>query len=117
METGSSTGARADVPGGHPARARTLACALAAHAGLDRAPSSGGRGARYAHHWRMAGRLSTARSDGAAVCPKRWFPPALDAEAPAALKAAVQAPPCEVGLALANWNWKVVRAFVQQCGG
>jgi transposase len=29
----------------------------------------------------------------------------------------VQAPPSAVGLALANWNWKVVREFVQQRGG
>jgi len=30
------------------------------------------------------------------------------------LKAAVQAPPPEAGIDLANWNWKVVREFIQQ---
>jgi hypothetical protein len=30
------------------------------------------------------------------------------------LKAAVQAPPAAVGIDLADWNWKVVRAFVQR---
>ena len=40
-------------------------------------------------------------------------PPALDPAQQATLKAAVQAPPAEAGLALANWSWKVVRQFVQ----
>ena len=31
-----------------------------------------------------------------------------------ALKAAVQAAPAAVGIHLADWNWKVVREFVQQ---
>jgi transposase len=30
------------------------------------------------------------------------------------VKAAVQAPPAAVGIDLADWNWKVVRAFVQR---
>jgi transposase len=30
------------------------------------------------------------------------------------LKAAVQEPPAQAGLELANWNWKVVRQFIQQ---
>jgi transposase len=33
------------------------------------------------------------------------------------LKAAVQRPPQEAGLELANWNWKVVREFIQQYFG
>jgi len=33
------------------------------------------------------------------------------------LKVAVQATPTEVGIALANWNWKVVRHFIEaRCG-
>jgi len=44
-------------------------------------------------------------------------PPALRAEAQAGLKVAVQAAPAEVGIALANGNWKVVRQFVEaRCG-
>ena len=39
-------------------------------------------------------------------------PPALDAAAQAHLKAAVQAPPSNAGIELANWNWKVVREFI-----
>jgi transposase len=42
------------------------------------------------------------------------FPPVLDQTAQAALKAAVQGPPCNVGIDLANWNWKVVRAFIER---
>ena len=35
----------------------------------------------------------------------------------AGLKVAVQATPAEVGIALANWNWKVVRQFIEaRCG-
>ena len=30
------------------------------------------------------------------------------------MKVAVQGPPQEVGIDLANWNWKVVREFIQQ---
>src|SRR3712207_2846189 len=41
-------------------------------------------------------------------------PPALNAEQQAALKAAVQRPPREAGIDLADWNWKVVRRFVQE---
>lgn len=35
----------------------------------------------------------------------------------AALKAVVQHPPAEVGLAVADWNWKVVHRFVQERWG
>ena len=44
----------------------------------------------------------------------RWVPPALASPQQAELKAAVQAPPSAVGIELADWNWKVVRAFVQR---
>ena len=39
--------------------------------------------------------------------------PALNGQQQAALKAAVQAPPATAGIQLADWNWKVVREFVQ----
>jgi len=41
------------------------------------------------------------------------FPPALDEAAQAELKAAVQKAPREVGLARPDWNWKVVREFIE----
>ena len=41
-------------------------------------------------------------------------PPALDGDQQAQLKAAVQALPEKAGIGLANWNWKVVRRFVQE---
>jgi transposase len=48
---------------------------------------------------------------------RREVPPALNAEAQAGLKVTVQVLPAEVGLDLANWNWKVVRRFIEQrCG-
>jgi hypothetical protein len=44
-------------------------------------------------------------------------PPTLNPAAPAGLKVAGQASPAEVGVDLANWNWKVVRRFLEQrCG-
>lgn len=44
-------------------------------------------------------------------------PPALEAEAQAGLKLVVQATPAEVGINLANWNWRVVRQFIAaRCG-
>ncbi len=45
------------------------------------------------------------------------MPPALNTEQQAQLKAAVQAPPQESGIELANWNWKVVREFIERCFG
>ncbi len=41
-------------------------------------------------------------------------PPALNGGKQAQLKAAVQALPEKAGIDLANWNWKVVRRFVQE---
>ena len=41
-------------------------------------------------------------------------PPALGEAQQADLKAAVQGPPAEFGIELANWNWKVVRQFVSE---
>jgi transposase len=44
-------------------------------------------------------------------------PPALDADVQAGLKVAVQVTPREVGIELADWNWKVVRQFIEaRCG-
>ena len=54
------------------------------------------------------------------VAPRRWFlnrvvvPPALDGERRAELKAAVQGSPSQAGIDLSNWNWKVVRQFVEE---
>lgn len=43
--------------------------------------------------------------------------PALDPDAQAKVKLAVQATPSEVGINLAGWNWKVVREFIEtHCG-
>lgn len=87
--------------------------------------------------WRRAGRPTRSRnsrsvtpirlaagwSPSSAMAPTRWrssrwaAPPAVGAEARAGLKVAVQAAPAEVGIALANWSWKVVRQFVEdRCG-
>ena len=44
-------------------------------------------------------------------------PPALDTDVQAGLKVAVQVPPAEVGIDLADWHWKVVRQFIEaRCG-
>ena len=44
--------------------------------------------------------------------PLSGFPPALDVEQRAELKAAVQELPSQAGVDLSNWNWKSVRQFV-----
>ncbi len=41
-------------------------------------------------------------------------PPALGPTEQADLKAAIQAPPREAGIDLADWNWKVVREFIRR---
>ncbi len=41
-------------------------------------------------------------------------PPALREEQQAELQAAVQKTPATAGIALANWNWKVVRQFLSE---
>ena len=53
-------------------------------------------------------------SSGSGLRAERWHPPALDPAQQAELKAAVQAAPAAVGIERANWNWKVVRQFVQE---
>ena len=50
----------------------------------------------------------------AIFCALGWFPPALDGERRAELKAAVQESPSQAGIDLSNWNWKVVRQFVEE---
>jgi transposase len=59
----------------------------------------------------VAGRLPPGRPCGARLRAHRWVPPALNTAQQAALKAAVQRPPREAGIDLADWNWKVVRRF------
>jgi len=57
---------------------------------------------------------SAKLAQGASPLSRREVPPALIVEQQAPLKAAVPGPPQEAGLELANWNWKVVREFIQQ---
>ena len=52
--------------------------------------------------------------DGSDLRAERRLPPALDAEQQAEVKAAVQGAPRDVGIDLADWNWKVVRQFVRE---
>ncbi len=58
-----------------------------------------------------------ARPHRAGLRADGWLPPALDLAVQAGLKVAVQVSPAEVGIDLANWNWKVVRRFIEaRCG-
>jgi len=107
-------GARADVPGGDAPRAGALARAVVSDAGLVGPARGRSAGARPAHHRGLARGLLPGRSGRADLRADRRFPPALNAEQQAALKAAVQRPPREAGIDLADWNWKVVRRFVQE---
>ncbi|MHB1416799.1 MAG: IS630 family transposase [Chloroflexota bacterium] len=62
----------------------------------------------------MAGGLPPSRTGGPRLRTNGWFPPALGEGQQTRLKAAVQVPPRRAGIDLADWNWKVVRAFVEQ---
>ena len=63
------------------------------------------------HDWRLVSAISSDGASGDGLRAKRWLPPALNQEQQAELKAAVQAPPREAGIELANWNWKGVREY------
>jgi transposase len=60
----------------------------------------------------LAGYLSPRRSRCAGLRAHRWHPPALTPAQQALLKAAIQRPPREAGIDLADWHWKVVRRYV-----
>jgi transposase len=62
----------------------------------------------------LAGGLLPGRSGRPRFRADGWLPPALNADQQAALKAAVQQPPRAADIDLADWNWKVVRRFVQE---
>jgi hypothetical protein len=62
----------------------------------------------------VGGQLSASGASRADVRAHWRLPPALTNAQQAELKAAVQAPPAAVGIDLADWNWKVVREFVQR---
>src|SRR5690242_7623641 len=60
----------------------------------------------------MGGYLSAGRAGRSELRAHRRVPPTLSRPQQAELKAALQAPPRAAGIELADWNWKVVRAFV-----
>ena len=86
----------------HAALAQGLTAAATAEV-LERGPP---------HRWTLGCRLRRGRTHSVDVRAVRGFPPALGEAQQADLKAAVQEPPAESGIELANWNWKVVRQFV-----
>ena len=51
---------------------------------------------------------------GRCLLSNREVPPALTGEQQAELKRAVQELPSQAGIELSNWNWRVVRRFVQE---
>ena len=91
-----------------------MACALALGLGLDRIGGSRGTGTGFPYHRHVGHCLRQRRSHGPRLRAVGWFPPALDGDQQAQLKAEVQALPEKAGIDLANWNWKVVRRFVQE---
>ena len=91
-----------------------MACSLALGQGLDRIGGSRGTGTGAPHHRRMGRCLQRQWTGGPLLRAVGWFPPALGGGQQAQLKAAVQALPERAGIGLANWNWKVVRRFIQE---
>lgn len=61
----------------------------------------------------MAVPLPGERPGGVDLRAEWRLPPALDTAQQAQLKAAIQGAPRDVGINLADWNWKVVRQYVQ----
>src|SRR3990170_822755 len=105
---------RGNVSRADPARAGAVARAVAVESGLVGSAGGGGAGARSPHDRPVAGYLWGGRTERHGLRAGRRSPPALDPTAQATLKVAVQGTPSAVGIDLANWNWKVVRAFVDQ---
>src|SRR5262245_17637742 len=104
----------ADVSRADATRARTLARAVDAGAGLDGGRGRGRAGARSAHHRRMAGGVLPRRAGEYHLRAHGWLPPALNEAQQAQLTAAVQASPRAVGIEAGDWTWKVVRTFCRQ---
>ena len=107
----------ADVSCSNSTGTGTVACSLASGTGLECCPHSRDIRPGPAHHRRVVIRLSSAWSHQPGLRADWGFPPALDPEQQARLKAAVQALPQEAGIELANWNWKVVREFITRYFG
>ena len=91
-----------------------MAWSLALGPRLERIGGGRGTGTGAPHHRHVGRCLQRQRSHSSCLRAKRWVPPALDGGQQAQLKAAVQALPEKAGIDLANWNWKVVRRFVQE---
>ena len=87
---------------------------MAAGARLDVGGGSRCAGTGCPYHWPMGHGVRGARSGGAGFWAVGRFPPALNEEQQAELKGAVQGSPSQGGIDLSNWNWKVVRRFVEE---
>src|SRR5919205_1318985 len=114
MAVGRSSRTRAAVPGPDAVRTRALARRVAGVAGLVHRRGGHGAGSRSAHGRELVGHPWPGWPRRAGLCAHRGVPPALNPAQQAALKAAVQRPPREAGIDLADWNWKVVRRFVAE---
>jgi transposase len=62
----------------------------------------------------VAGHLSAGWTNRSEFRAHRRLPPILSGQQQAELKAAIQTAPAAVGIDLADWNWKVVREFIQR---
>ncbi len=114
MAVGRGWCAQQDVLGADAPGERTVARSVAALPGPDRLGLCPGTGPGCSYHRQMGHRLQRGRSGGPDLRAVRWFPPALREEQQAELQEAVQRTPATAGIALANWNWKVVRQFVSE---
>lgn len=91
-----------------------MARSMAFGSGMGRSCSSRGVRTGPAYDWPMGNCLWQRWPHRISLRANRWFPPALDGDQQAQLKAAVPAAPEKAGIDLANWNWKVVRRYVQE---
>ena len=114
MAVGLGWRAQQDVLGADALGERTVARSVAPVPGPDRLGHRRGTGPGCSHQRQMGHRLQQGRSGGPDLRAVRWFPSALREEQQAELQAAVQKTPATAGIALANWNWKVVRQFLSE---
>ena len=111
---GRGGGAAADVPRADAPRAGKVARGVATGARLDGCGGGAGVGTGCPYDWPMGLGIRGGRPQGAGFRTEWWFPPALDVEQRAELKASVPGSPSQAGIDLSNWNWKVVRRFVDE---
>ena len=111
--------AQQDVPGADASGKRTVARSVALVPGHDRLGHCPGLVPGCSHHRQMGHRPFSEGGPAALIFEQSGgSPPSSARNSQAELKCCgPEVAPATAGIALANWNWKVVRQFVsERCG-